>query len=561
MRLATAGPPRHAMWTLALSAFFLLAASSCGDGEEGNVTPESGSTERPAVPEAERYGGTAVVAGRNDLVSMNGFVTSDDVSIQHQVHLLFATLVRTGADLEPQPYLAESWEFSDDSLAVTVDLRDDLAWHDGEPVTSADVAFTLASVRDPAVNYPNAAYFDAWEGVELLGEHRLRFTVRRVPHPFFGWGRMPILPAHVLADVPPAELANHGFGTSPVGSGPFRFVEHVPGERWVFEANPDFPAALGGRPYLDRYVYRPIAEDVTLTASLLSGDVDVVIEPARADAARLAADTAIRVIESPGRAYDFIAWNSRRPMFSDADVRRALTMAIDRQALVRTVLGGRGRVAAGPVGPSHWAHDTTHRPLPYAPDSSRAILDRAGWVDSDGDGVRDRDGVPFRFTLLSTPQDKWNDVGASVQRDLSAVGIEVDPQTREGAALQPLVLSPDRRFDAVMIGFIQDPNLDERAQWACDLVATPMQFTSYCNRALDAVMDSLQTPLDRATQKRLIDRYHEILSAEQPYTWLYYEDDAVATRSYVRGVSIDGRGEWVTVADWWLEPPARGGAD
>lgn len=544
---------RHVVATL-----LLMLIAACADRPDRAASNPDTAAARPSVPEAERYGGTVVVAGRNDITSMMSFVTSDTESLQHQIHLLFVTLVRNGEDLEPEPYLARSWRFDEDSMSVTIELRDDLFWHDGEPVTARDVAFTFDAVRNPAVNYPNASHFDAWDGVEVLGERSLRFTVRRAPYLFFGWGRLAILPAHLLADVPPERLGTHPFGTTePVGSGPFRFAERVPGERWVFEANPEFPEELGGRPYLDRYVYRVVPEEVTLAASLLTGDLDAVIEPGPADLARLARDTTIRLIEYPTREYDFIGWNSRRPMFSDAAVRRALTMAIDRQGLVTSLLGGRGEVAAGPVGPWHWAHDSTYHPLPFAPDSSRAVLARAGWVDGDGDGVREKNGQPFRFTLFSTPRDRWQDAAAAVQRDLSAVGIDVRVETREGAALQPLVLSPDRRFDAVLLGFNQDPNLDERNQWACDMIAAPMQFTSYCNPELDAVMDSLQTPIDRQVRKRLVDRYNEIMREDQPYTWLYYPDHVVAARVHLRDVSIDDRGDWMSVTEWWLEPSAR----
>lgn len=538
-------------------ALLTLVLSGCGDGSEETATG-AGTTARPEVPEQQRYGGTVVVAGRNDIATMNAFTSLDVESLQHQIYLLFVTLLRSDDTESPLPYLARTWRFDADSTAVTMELYPGLTWHDGEPVTARDVVFTFETARNPAAGYPNRAYFDAWDGVELLDEHTLRFTVRPSAHLFYGWTRLPIMPEHLLGDVSPAELAAHPFGTSePVGNGPFRFVERVPGDRWVFEAVEDFPPELGGRPYVDRYVYRVIADDATQAAALRAGEVDLLTTASPANVPRFAADSSIKLIEYDDRDFDFIVWNARRPMFDDARVRRALTMAIDRQGIVDAVQEGQGTVAAGPVGPWHWAWDTADRPLPHAPDSARALLAAAGWADSDGDGVRDRGGRPFRFTMYVTPRDKWRDIAAIVQSNLRDVGIEMQTEVREIQALQPLVTSPDRRFDAFMLTWIPDHTLDDRAMWACDQLTHPVHFASYCNPAVDAVLDSLLQPTDRDTYAALVDRYNELLQADQPYTFLFHPSHLAAARVALRGVEMDARGNWLSVADWWIEPSAR----
>lgn len=540
--------------------YFAIAAVSAAAACGGDSSSEAGDSASPRAdfPEAERTGGTVVVAGRNDVMSANSLVSLDTESLQHQIYVLFVTLVRADEDFSPLPYLAREWTFSPDGNSVTFSLREDLTWHDGEPVTARDVAFTFRRVRDPETNYPNPAYFDAWEAVEIVDEHTVRFTVRPTAYPLYGWTRLAIMPEHILGDVPPAELGTHPFGTTqPVGSGPFRFVERLPGDRWVFEANPDFPEDLGGRPYVDRYVYRAIPEDLALTAALRTGEVDVVLQPAPAELPRLAVDSAVTLIEYGAPEYDFIAWNSRRPIFSDAAVRRALTMAIDRGALVAALLEGHGDVAVGPVGPWHWAYDTSDRPIPFAPDSARAALATAGWGDADGDGILDRDGQPFAFELFAAPRDKWQDIAAAVQANLKDVGIEMSIEIREPAAIAPLVFSPDRRFDALLLGWSRDVPLDDRELWACDRIEQPFQFTSYCDAELDAVLDSMQVVADRGVLDALVDRYNDIMAEDQPYTFLYYADHVVAARVELRGAAMDSRGDWVSITNWWLEPAAR----
>ena len=544
----------HALPPLVLA---LIALTGCG---ERPPTRETGggwtSAERvePDVPEAERYGGTLVVAGRGDPVSMNSLVSTDFESGQHQTYVLFVTLVKNDADYEAQPYFARSWEFDSDTSEVVFHLRHDLEWQDGTPVTARDVAFTFERLKDPAVPFPNPSYFDYWDAVEVIDPVTVRFYLRPHANALYGWTRTAIMPEHILGNVRPEELEFSPFGTlSPVGNGPFRFVERVPGDRWVFEANPDFPVELGGRPYLDRLVYRQIPDEFALTAALRTGEVDLVIEASPSMLEQVAADSAVLSTSYSAPEYAFIAWNSRRPEFADPRVRRALTAAIDRETLVQAVLGGYGTVAAGPVGPWHWAYDSTWTPIPYAPEEASALLDEAGWVDSDGDGVRDRDGVPFSFELLATPRRDWAAVQTLVQASLGEVGIEAEPVVREQGALIPLVIGADRRFDAVIIGWARDVPLNDSDLWACDQVGQPFQFTSYCNPELDPVLDSIPLTADRARLRSLIGRYRDLIVADQPYTFLYYVERVDLHRARVHGVEMDSRGDWVGVARWWVD--------
>ncbi len=537
----------------------LIALAGCGERPStGEASTGWTSAERadPDVPEAERYGGTLVVAGRGDPVSMNSLVSTDFESGQFQTYVLFVTLVKNDEDYEPQPYLARSWEFDSDTSEVVFHLRHDLEWHDGTPVTSRDVAFTFERLKDTAVPFPNPSYFDYWDAVEVIDPVTVRFYLRPHANALYGWTRTAIMPQHILGDVQPAELESHRFGTlSPVGNGPFRFVERVPGDRWVFEANPDFPAELGGRPYLDRLVYRQIPDEFALTAALRTGEVDLVIEASPSMLDQVANDSAVVSIAYSAPEYVFIAWNPRRPEFADPRVRRALTAAIDRETLVQVVLGGHGTVAPGPVGPWHWAHDSAWTPIPYAPEEAAALLDEAGWVDSDGDGVRDRDGVPFSFELLATPRRDRAAIQTLVQASLAEVGIEAEPLVREQGALIPLVIGADRRFDAVIIGWARDVPLNDSDLWACDQVGQPFQFTSYCNTELDPVLDSIPLTADRKRLRSLIGRYHDLIVADQPYTFLYYVDRVDLHRARVYGVEMDSRGDWVGAARWWVHDP------
>lgn len=542
-----AGAGRRVMVFVALAGLF-----GCG---------ESGGGDAPAreVPEEERFGGTVVLAGTSGIGTFNPAAANEDLDYEMQRNVVLMTLLRADPSLEPRPWLAESWELNADSTEVTFRLRDDVRWHDGEPTTAADVAFTFDLLKDPDAAFPNAQWFEGWEGAQVLDAHSIRFAVRPRAGLLAGWTRLPIMPRHLMEDADPATVATHEFGARPTGNGPFRFVEMRGGDTWVFEANPDFPEALGGRPYIERLVYRAIAEPATQLAELRTGGVHFVRRVSPGMVERVRTDPALDVIEFPSRAYGFIAWNGQRPMFQDVGTRRALTMAIDRRTIVDAVRSGLGDVAGGPVGPWHPAHAGMDDPLPHAPDSARALLERAGWTDADGDGVREREGTEFRFRLLTSENPTYRDIAEIVQSQLSAVGVAVELGSMEGASFIDAILSPERRFDAFVLEWNPDFEVDDRQLFSCDAIGEAFQFASYCNRDLEPVLDSIPMARSREAGNRLIREYTRILGRDQPFTFLYFAHDAAAVRTGLGGVELDIRGDLLGVTSWWLHPDARGG--
>ncbi len=540
--------PRARMRVLALLG---LAFFGCEDAQ-----PEVEGPDPATISEADRYGGTVVVGGLGEIQTMNGFLSRDYMTDQVQANVLFMTLLRYDADLEPRPYLARSWEVSPDSNEIVFELRTDVRWHDGEPTTAHDVAFTFNRVKDPAVPFPNRSSFDNWEMAEVLGPHSIRLTLRPHADYLHGWAALPIMPRHILEDTAPEDLATHPFGTSePVGNGPFRFAEHLPGDRWIFEANPAFPAELGGRPYVDRLAYRVIPNETTLFAELRSGGVDMYVRLAPEFADEVLEDPDLRLAAYPFPNYSFIAWNSQRAFFADPIVRRALTIAIDRQEIVDVVRHGLGTPAVGPIGSWHWAYDSAWQPLPHSPDSAAALLELAGWTDSDEDGIREKDGRVFSFEISTNESRERGSIAELVQHYLAEIGVDARPRIVEHQTLIADVTSPERRFDAFLLSWSQGLVLDERDQWACDRIGRPLQFTSYCNPELDPVLDSIPRATDRAVQAVLLRRYGEMIAADQPFTFLYVEKRADALRDRLQGAEPDFRGELADVRSWWLFRP------
>ncbi|HEX6630611.1 MAG TPA: ABC transporter substrate-binding protein, partial [Gemmatimonadaceae bacterium] len=242
---------------------------------------------------------TVVIASGADLESANPLVTVHPLSRQVQRHVLLVTLARYDSALTPAPYLARRWAWSPDRRVLTLHLFVGLRWHDGRPTTARDAAFTISAGRDPATGYPRAADLAAIGDVRALDDSTLvlRFARPQAAFPAV-LCELPLVPEHLLRDVPRAELRRAAFSTAPVGNGPFRFESRRAGARWSFVRNDSFPVALGGPPRLRRLVVAVVDEATTKFAGLVSGELDLAgIAPTMASL--VSRDPSLRVLTYP----------------------------------------------------------------------------------------------------------------------------------------------------------------------------------------------------------------------------------------------------------------------
>lgn len=539
-------------WETALTLLLLVAGSAAceaagGDGDD------------------RRRGGTAVIAAGSDLLSFNALVESEAYTSEVMRYALFLPLVRYDEDLEYAPALAREWEWEGDT-AVVFHLREDVRWHDGEPTTAEDVKFTFDRARDPATGFPNAVYFEQWDEAVVVDSVTVRFGLRPHADPMAALPFTPIMPRHLLDSIPPDGLQNASFNQAPVGNGPFRFVSRRANDRVVLEANPDFPEDLGGPPGLDRVIWRVIPENSAQIVALRTGEIDLALA-VRADQT-MALDTTreFRAVVAPSRTYQFIGWNGRVPALSDARVRRALVMAMDREAMLGALRGGFGDLTATPVSPSHWAHDTSVEPLPYDTAAARALLAEAGYENRDADPWLEGDGGDELAIELKVPAgNEYNrDLAELVRGDLADVGVRLTTRATEFGTLVQDISTPARNFEAVLLALEADFRLSLRDVFHSDAVAEgPFQLASYSNPEVDGILDSLAVTVDRDRARPLWHRLQRILREEQPWGYLWFAPRLAVVREDVHGVDMDLRGYLVSLPEWWLDPDhprARGGA-
>jgi peptide/nickel transport system substrate-binding protein len=454
------------------------------------------------------------------------------------------------------PALAREWQQYGDT-AITFRLRDDVRWHDGARTSAYDVAFTFDRLKDPATAFPNPEAFEGWTGVEVIDSATVRFRLSPAAvDPLAGWAATAVMPRHLLDSVPAERMANAAFNRQPVGNGPFRFVSGRANDRWVFEANADFPEELGGRPHLDRLVWRVLPENSAQLTELRTGAVHMILSPRAEQLAELDPLPEFRAIEKPSRRYAAIAWNGRRPPLDDARVRRALSLAVDRPEMLQVLRGGYGDLAYSPVAPYHWAYAAGSEALPYDTAEARALLTQAGLRDADGDGTREKaDGSPWTIELKIPANNPFNrDIAEMVQSDLAAVGVRVTPRPVEFSTLITQDFAPERRsYDGVVMGMETDFRLDLRSLFhSAEAQDGAFQLAGYANPRADTLMDSIAVVGDRARAAPLWHEFQAIIREDQPWTYLWHSPELILMSESVQDATMDLRGVFVNAGEWWI---------
>jgi peptide/nickel transport system substrate-binding protein len=473
---------------------------------------------------------------------------------------LFLRLVGLGPSLETVgdrgfvPLLAKSWSRRD-SLTLVFELDPRARWHDGTAVGSRDVVFTMRRARDSTIAPRLANVTRRIAGVEAEGDHRVvvRFRQAYAEQLYDATFHTAILPAHLLERLPPTAGAWASFAARPVGSGPYRWVRRQASEFVELAANQDF---FLGPPAIKRVIFRvAVSPDARLNL-LLSGEADATenIPPPFTNVARVEATKHLRVIPVPSSNLGYLVFNQRDPadtsrphaILTDPAVRRALVLALDRELLVRALLGRYGKVPFGPVSSQLWISHGT--PAPARPDqaTARRLLEGRGWMDRDQDGVReDRSGRPLALRLQVTASSQQRgQMALIIQEQLRQVGVRL-----EVVRLEPAVVTERRaagQFDLDFSSATQDPSPSGLAHsWSCK---GPGNAGYYCDPGADSL-------LFRAIGSPVADRrlWHDWLlrvEANAPAVFLYSQIYVAGVHRRFREVTIRPVSPWGSLWRW-----------
>lgn len=439
--------------------------------------------------------------------------------------------------------LAQRWEHTPDRRAWTVWLRSDVRWHDGASVTAHDVKFTVELMHHPAI-----AELSHIEDVTVLDDTTLVMQFKGV-RPFESWwlpGAWSVFyPKHLLEDEDPAEYDRWEYWERPVGNGPFRWVSHQPGTQLEFEANPDY---FRGKPAIDRLIIRFGTLGFT---GLLAGEVDAINFASSNDVQTLAGDPRFRLYREVWddiAALQCIFWNFRSPLFQDARVRRALSLAIDRGDLKNAMfMWPELPVIDGLVSPRQYWTGQLPPPFPFDPSEAARLLDEAGWRDEDGDGVREKDGRRFEFTVLSNAE--WEGAAVYANRSLQDVGVRMNVLLLDGSVVRDRLVSGD--FDAVITYLWAEPGSGAHS---LNALLGEEASTSYRNPRVVELIDRLGATLDPDVIDAVYAELSDIIRAEVPMTYLTLNVETYVAQRRIKGLSTPFRANPVWNAEHlWIE--------
>jgi peptide/nickel transport system substrate-binding protein len=550
-------------------AIVLVAVAACRRQEDPGASAAAGGpgpTPTPA-PEPvlgfldESRDGVPVRGGvlRRRLVgepSTLNAVLQTGLPEQQVLQYLSRPLVDVDARLALVPGIAERWEVSTDGLEYRFFLAANAVWEDGTPVTAADAVFTIRKAADPKVPSPVfKPLFADLDTVEVIDAKSFRARFRRRDalraHAF----TIPLLSEKRFAG---KSFLKARENRAPLANGPYRLASWKTQESLELERNPRWPGTPGN---FDRIEFRVVPENPVAYRALVEGGldetwVDQSLKDRAAKDARFA--SCCRIVEFYNLDYNYVALNNRSPLFSDVRVRRAMTMLLDRPAIVRGLYRGSARIISGPWAPDSPAYDASVTALPFDPPEASRLLDQAGWRDTDGDRTRDRGGHELEFDLLvsagSTAGRQINEIFAA---ELARAGVKANIRTLEWAAFVERVDSGE--YEAASLAWAaSDANPDPFPYWhSSQFPPAGANVAFYRNAAADQLMEEARAELDPEKRREIYHRLHRVFRDDPPVVFVVNSSQKYAFRTRVKGIvtsPLGLYGFWPGPLSWWGTP-------
>ncbi|MFH1575256.1 MAG: ABC transporter substrate-binding protein, partial [Acidobacteriota bacterium] len=335
----------------------------------------------------------------------------------------------------------------------------------------------------------------------------------------------------------------------PVGNGPFRFVEWIPQQKIELVANEDY---FLGRPCLNRLIWKMIPDATSLLTQLGNGQIDLWPVVPTGPKSRVADLPNVNVYRYPSRVYHFVCWQIADPLFANRNVRRALTMAIDRQKLIDSLLDGMGRPATGPIPSFLWAYDPNLRQIEFNPEEARRILAREGWMDHDGDGWLDKDGRRFEFEMITNGDNQLRaDITVVVQEDLRRIGVKVTPRLLEWTVFVDRI-TRKKDFQAAVSAWVSAIKVDLTTIWHSKSIKDKYNLGHYANATVDSLIDRARVEMDRDKAAVLWSQAQQIIIDDAPYAFLFVTDEVTAVDKRVRNVHPTTYSWDYNLDRWWV---------
>ena len=468
--------------------------------------------------------------------------------------LLFRGLTRLDQQGRVVPDLAERWT-APDGLVYTFTLRENQFWHDGKPVTIDDLLFTIEMMQNPdSPILPDLA--ELWRSVtvEPVDEHTVRLLLDEPFAPFLDFTTIGLLPKHIWQDVPPSELLTSPLNLRPVGNGPMQAT--LTSAQFIrLERNPYSSEDI---PMVSALEFHFYPDYPSIYAAYTEGELDGVSQVMQSDISLAQARTDMQLFSAPLSTYVGVVFNLQNPdvpFLQDAIVRRALYHALDREQLLHDVVGGHGVLASSPIPSNNWGHAPDTPSYDYDPDESRRLLNESGWVDTDGDGTRDKDGLPMQLILLTNDGPTRIALIEQIAADWQAVGVKVVVESVSFGGFVSDFLTP-RRFEAALLSWDITGDPDPFPLYHSSQIATGQNYGGWSNQEADALVIEARSTVDPEKRRALYAQFQHLFAADVPAIPLYYPVYTYGVSERVKAVQIGPLNtpadRFATFPDWYI---------
>jgi peptide/nickel transport system substrate-binding protein len=533
---------------LLISAFI----AACGASDKNRASAINLDKQFPS-----ESGGSLINAMTGEPSSLISMIAGESASSAISSNI-FNSLLKYDMNLELEGDLVESWQISADQKTIRFILKPDLKWADGKPLSSADVLFTWQAVTDEKNASPYASDFQLVKKATAPNARTFEVTYEQAYAPALdSWAGLQILPKHLLQG---QDLHTTSFARNPVGSHYYKLDSWAHGENLKLSRNAN---SVRGQAKIDQLVSRIIPDNSAQFLELMADNIDYMgldpIKYSRIIPARPELQQKLALYKELGNSYTYMGFNLKRKPFDDRNVRLAINYAIDKQEIIDGVYLGLGINIASPYKPgTRWSNPDL-QPYPYDPQKARSLLKQAGFVDSDGDGILERDGKPFSFEIITNQNKEREKSAVLIQRRLKEIGIDVQIRAIEWASfISRFIKTGD--FDVVVLGWGLGLDPDQYNIWHSSQQAPgQFNFIGYHNPTVDKLLEQGRLELNPDKRQKIYHEFARVLLEDSPIVYLSAGYGLTAIHKRVKGIDNPAppAGIGHNSEDWYIPQPLR----
>lgn len=482
---------------------------------------------------AQLTGNALTIKIDSDPTTLNVITSADAYASEVQGYIFDSLMTRDENTYAWLPALAEKYEISKDGKTFTFKIREGVQWHDGKPLTIEDVKYSFDCYFDGRWQAPHVAvYLEGIKEAKIIDQRTIQFTAKETYFKNFDVvAGLTIVPKHFYTA---GSKDDPKFNRELIGTSAYTLAEWSRGQKIVLKKNPNF----WGRnlPYFkerykfDRIVFRPVKEEAVAFEMLKKGDLDfLTLTPEQYVTKTKTPEFGKTVLavkaensEPDNFSYGYIGWNGKHPFFSDANVRMAMSLLLNRDFMIEKFRYGMSEKGVGPFGNRSSASSKNVKPVPYDPKKALTLLEKSGWKIGPKGMTKVIEGQEksFEFTLLSANPDaeKYFTV---FKEDLKKLGITLNIKFLEWNSFIKLV--DERKFDAMSMSWqVNSLEPDPKQIWHSSAIAPPgHNFVSYSNPKVDKLIDEMRVNMNANARKKMLNQIHEMIAADQPYSFLF----------------------------------------